>query len=173
VTPPGERARRGARAVEDATVRAIEEGTDRIRQTMGAGARAGRKAAGRVRRTVGRQTLLDMIRLLPRFVRLLAGLLADRRVSIVDKILVGFAIAYVASPADLLPDWIPFLGQIDDVYLVTTTLQRLIANAGRRVVRRYWDGPMRLLEDATLARVVSSAAVLLPRTIRRQLRRTR
>lgn len=166
-----ERLKKRARAAEDATVEAIEERTRRIRSGLRQGAGAARKAAPRARRAAARHTLLDSMRLLPNYLRLLAGLFRDRRVSGVDKLLVAAAIAYVASPVDLIPDWIPFLGQVDDVYLVVTALQRLIANAGRRVVRAYWDGPMSELEDTTLARVISAAAVFLPRGIRRRLNR--
>jgi uncharacterized membrane protein YkvA (DUF1232 family) len=170
-----ERARRKARKAEDATLRAIDEGTRRLRSGLRSGAKSARDAAPRPRRTAtgAKRTLLDTIRLLPGYLRLLGGLLGDRRVSTVDKLLVAAAIAYVVSPMDLIPDWIPFLGQVDDVYLVVTALQRLIANAGRRVVRAHWDGSMRDLEDSTLARVISAAAVFLPRGIRNRLRRVR
>lgn len=173
MTARGERVRRRVRHAEDATVDAIEEGTRRLRDTLRAGGTAARKVGPRARRAVARNTLLDTIRLLPSYLKLLVGLITDRRVSLVDKLLVGAAIAYVVSPLDLVPDWIPFLGQVDDVYLVVTTLQRLIANAGRRVVRSYWEGPLGELEETTLAQIVSSAAVFLPRGIRKRLRRTR
>jgi uncharacterized membrane protein YkvA (DUF1232 family) len=90
-----------------------------------------------------------------------------------DKILVGAALAYAALPADIIPDWIPFIGQVDDVYVVVVAIQRMITNAGKRVVRSHWDGPMHELEEATLAQIVSAAAVFLPRGIRRKLRSRR
>ena len=154
-------------------MQAIEAGTRRIRSSLRKGSRTVRAGARKARRLEAKHTLLDTIRLLPNYLRLLAGLLRDRRVSAVDKLLVGAAIAYVISPMDIVPDWLPFIGQVDDVYLVVTALQRLIANAGRRVVRAYWGGPMRELEDQTLARIISAAAVFLPRGIRRRLRRVR
>jgi uncharacterized membrane protein YkvA (DUF1232 family) len=175
MTATTERARRQARKAEDATLRAIDEGTQRLRKGLRSGTRSARDAAPRVRKASSgaKRTLMDTIRLLPGYLRLLGGLLGDRRVSTVDKLLVAAAIAYVVSPVDFIPDWIPFLGQVDDVYLVVTALQRLISNAGRRVVRAHWDGPMRYLEDATLANVISAAAVFLPRGIRRRLNRVR
>lgn len=166
-----ERVKRRTRKAEDATLRAIDEGTKRIRSGLRDGATGARKATTRARRVIAKRTLLQTIQLLPAYLRLLAGLFRDRRVSSVDKLLVGAAILYIVSPMDLIPDWIPFIGQVDDVYLVVTALQRLIANAGRRVVRAHWDGPMSELEDTTLARVISAAAVFLPRSIRARLRR--
>lgn len=173
MTTRAERLKKRANAAESATVEAIEESTKRIRSGLRQGASAARKAGPRARRAVARNTLLDTMKLLPNYLRLLAGLFRDPRVSGIDKLLVAAAIAYVASPVDLIPDWIPFLGQVDDVYLVVTALQRLIANAGRRVVRSYWVGPLSELEDTTLARVISAAAVFLPRGIRRRLDRHR
>ena len=87
---------------------------------------AARLEAGERPRTGAKRTIMDTIRQLPNYVRLLFGLLSDRRVATVDKLLVGAAIAYIIAPIDLIPDWIPFLGEVDDVFLLVTALQRLI-----------------------------------------------
>ena len=42
-------------------------------------------------------------------------------------------------PIDLIPDFIPFLGEVDDVFMLVLALQRLIANAGRHVLLRALD----------------------------------
>ena len=81
-------------------------------------------------RTGAKRTVLHYIRQLPHFVRLLFGLITDPRVAMVDKILVFGAIAYIVTPIDLIPDFIPFIGEVDDVYLLVIALQRLISNAG-------------------------------------------
>ena len=75
-------------------------------------------------REEAKHTLLDTIRQIPSYLRLLGGLLMDRRVSTVDKALVAGAIAYVISPIDLIPDFIPFLGEVDDVFVMMLALQR-------------------------------------------------
>jgi uncharacterized membrane protein YkvA (DUF1232 family) len=113
---------------------------------------------------------MDTIRQLPSYVRLLFGLLRDRRVATIDKVLVGAAIAYILAPVDLIPDWIPFLGEVDDVFLLVTALQRLISNAGRTVVMQYWLGDPAELASTNLRSVLTAAAFFLPRRVRRRLR---
>lgn len=113
---------------------------------------------------------MDVIKQIPAYLRLLGGLLTDRRVSGVDKLLVAGAIAYIVSPMDLLPDFVPFLGEVDDVFLLVLALQRLIANAGRRVVADYWVGSLGDLSTANLRRVLLAATFFLPRRMRRRLR---
>jgi len=121
-------------------------------------------------RTGAKRTVMDTIRQLPNYVRLLFGLLRDRRVAMVDKLLVGAAIAYIIAPVDLIPDWIPFLGEVDDVFLLVTALQRLITNAGRSVVMQYWLGEPGELSTMNLRSVLTAAAFFLPRRVRRRLR---
>jgi uncharacterized membrane protein YkvA (DUF1232 family) len=98
------------------------------------------------------------------------GLLTDRRVSTVDKLLVGAAIAYIVAPVDFVPDFVPFLGQVDDVYLLVLALQRLMRNAGRHVVLAHWTGEPSDLGISNLQRVLSAAAFFLPGRVKRRLR---
>jgi uncharacterized membrane protein YkvA (DUF1232 family) len=121
-------------------------------------------------RTGAKRTLVDVIKQIPAYLRLLGGLLTDRRVSGLDKLLVAGAIAYIVSPMDLLPDFVPFLGEVDDVFLLVLALQRLIANAGRRVVTDYWMGNLSDLSAPNLRRVLLAATFFLPRRMRRRLR---
>jgi uncharacterized membrane protein YkvA (DUF1232 family) len=118
-----------------------------------------------------KRTVMETIRQIPNYLKLLFGLLRDPRVSKLDKVLVGAAIAYVISPIDLIPDFIPFLGEVDDVFLLLTALQRLISNAGRMVVLDHWAGDPGELADLNIGRVLSAAAFFLPPTMRRSLRR--
>jgi uncharacterized membrane protein YkvA (DUF1232 family) len=113
---------------------------------------------------------MHYMRQLPKYVSLLAGLLIDRRVPLIDKLLVGAAIAYIVSPIDIVPDYIPFLGQVDDVYLLVLALQRLMRNAGRHVVLEHWAGEVADLAAANLQRVLSAAAFFLPGRVKRRLR---
>jgi len=71
---------------------------------------------------------------LPNMVMLLARLMKDSRVPTAEKALFAAAIVYVISPLDLIPDVFPFIGQVDDVYVVALTLIRLITP--RVTVRR-------------------------------------
>jgi uncharacterized membrane protein YkvA (DUF1232 family) len=121
-------------------------------------------------RTGARRTVMYYIRQLPNYLRLLGGLLTDRRVSAMDKLLVAGAIAYIAMPIDLIPDFIPFLGEVDDVFLLVIALQRLVANAGRPVLLAHWSGAMEDLADLNLKEALAAAAFFLPRNVRRKLK---
>jgi uncharacterized membrane protein YkvA (DUF1232 family) len=110
------------------------------------------------------------MREIPNFLRLLYGLITDTRVSNVDKLLVAGAIAYVLMPMDLVPDFIPFIGEVDDVFVIVMALQRLISNAGRAVVADHWMGEPGELSSLNLERVLAACAFFLPRRVRRRLR---
>ncbi len=136
----------------------------------GVRSRSARPAPGRAPRTGAKRTVLSYLLELPRFVRLLWGLLTDSRVAGVDKLLVVGAVAYIVTPMDFIPDVIPFLGQVDDVYLLALALRRLIRNAGRAVLQSHWTGDPGRLRDLNLRKVLIAAAFFLPLRIRRRLR---
>jgi uncharacterized membrane protein YkvA (DUF1232 family) len=117
-----------------------------------------------------KRTVMSYIKDFPAFLKLLYGLMRDRRVSGLDKAMVLGAIAYIIMPIDIIPDFIPFLGEVDDLYLLVTALQRLIANAGRPAILAHWDGDPAKLNDLNLRHVLAATAFFLPRRIRRRLR---
>jgi uncharacterized membrane protein YkvA (DUF1232 family) len=121
-------------------------------------------------RTGAKRTIMGYIGELPRFLGLLWGLITDTRVALMDKMLVAGAIAYIIAPIDLIPDFIPFLGEVDDVYLLVLAVRRLIDNAGRAVVASHWTGDPTSLKDLNLQQALMAAAFFLPRRIRRRLR---
>lgn len=125
----------------------------------------------RAPRTGARRTLLGTIVQIPSYLRLLGGLITDPRVSALDKVLLGAAAAYVVMPIDLIPDFIPFIGQVDDVFILVLALRRLISNAGMNVIRDHWDGAIEDLHPSALQEVIAAAAFFLPRGIRRRLRK--
>lgn len=111
--------------------------------------------------------LRDLLLFLPRFGKLLAYLIADAGVSAGDKVLLGAAVVYLASPIDIVPDFIPVLGQVDDIYLVALCLLRLLNHSGESKLRQYWDGPEDIV--ALLHRVTDLATRYLPRPVREYL----
>lgn len=118
-----------------------------------------------------KRSVLHVIRQIPSYLRLLVGLVGDGRVSRIDRLLVVGALAYIVSPLDFIPDIIPFLGQVDDVFLLMMAIQRLIENAGIPVLLDHWRGDPDDIEDLNVSRVVSAAAFFLPPLMRRRLRR--
>jgi uncharacterized membrane protein YkvA (DUF1232 family) len=131
--------------------------------------RAESPAAG-APRTGAKRTVMYYVRQLPSYLRLLGGLLKDGRVSRMDKLLVAGAIAYIVMPIDLIPDFIPFFGEVDDLFILVLALQRLIANAGRLVLLDHWSGTPADLADLNLRGALTAATFFLPKRIRRRLR---
>lgn len=121
-------------------------------------------------RTGAKRTVMGYVGELPRFLRLLWGLLTDSRVALVDKALVAGAIAYIVMPIDFIPDFIPFLGEVDDVYLLVLSLRRLLQNAGKTVLLAHWTGDPADLRAFNLRKALMAAAFFLPRRLRRRLR---
>ena len=126
----------------------------------------------RAPRTGAKRTVMSYILELPRFMGLLWGLMTDARVSRIDKLLVAGALAYIATPADVIPDVIPFLGEVDDVFLLVLALRRLLRNAGHAVLLSHWSGDPERLRDLKLRNVLVAAAFFLPGRIRRRLVRS-
>lgn len=124
----------------------------------------------RAPRTGAKRTIMGTISDLPNFLRLLYGLITDKRVQSLDKLVVAGAIAYILLPVDIVPDFIPFIGEVDDVFLLILALQRLIANAGRAVVQTYWSGDPADLSAGNLEKILAACAFFLPRRMRRRLR---
>ena len=121
-------------------------------------------------RTGAKKTVSNTLKQLPNFFRLLYGLITDKRVQRVDKLMVAGAIAYILLPLDFVPDFLPFVGEVDDLFLIILAVQRLINNAGRRVVEDHWMGEPDELSSLNLQQILMAAAFFLPRRVRRRLR---
>jgi uncharacterized membrane protein YkvA (DUF1232 family) len=76
----------------------------------------------------------------PDCVVLFSRLLRDKRLPKRHKILVGALIAYLAMPFDLIPDFIPVAGQLDDALIVAFVLRR-IARTNPELIPELWPGP--------------------------------
>ncbi len=112
----------------------------------------------------GRPWLRELALALPNLAKLLSRLARDPRVPPRSKRFAGLMAAYLISPIDLIPDFIPLIGKTDDVVLAAFTINHLIQSAGYEVVREHWDGSDDVL--AYLADAVDFVAGLVPRTIR-------
>jgi uncharacterized membrane protein YkvA (DUF1232 family) len=76
-------------------------------------------------------------------------LLADRRVPRRHKAVLAGLMGYLASPLDLIPDFIPVLGQLDDALIAVLALRTVRRGIARSVLRQHWPGPpqsLRLVE---------------------------
>jgi uncharacterized membrane protein YkvA (DUF1232 family) len=94
----------------------------------------------------GRQWDIRLIaRLVPYCAILFKRLLADPRVPRLWKVTSALALVYLALPFDLVPDFIPVVGQLDDAVLIALVLRGLIRSAGPVLLREHWPGPAALL----------------------------
>jgi uncharacterized membrane protein YkvA (DUF1232 family) len=83
---------------------------------------------------------------LPDCLLLVRGLLRDRRVPRRHKVLLAALLGYLALPFDLVPDFIPVAGQLDDLLVVVWVVRRLLRGAGPEIVREHWRGPEQSLQ---------------------------
>ncbi|HWG34545.1 MAG TPA: DUF1232 domain-containing protein [Gemmatimonadaceae bacterium] len=94
----------------------------------------------------------------------------DPRVELLDKLLVAGAVAYVMIPEDVFPDFIPLIGEVDDVFVLVLAIRQLLKSAGREVILEHWMGDPDELDELNLERVLGAASFFLPRRVRRRLR---
>jgi uncharacterized membrane protein YkvA (DUF1232 family) len=77
----------------------------------------------------------------PDCVVLCRRLLADRRVPRRHKAVLAGLVGYLASPLDLIPDFIPVIGQLDDALIAVLALRTVRRGIARSVLRQHWPGP--------------------------------
>lgn len=77
---------------------------------------------------------LDSVRKLPDYARLVWGLARDKRVPNTQKLILVGIVGYLLMPIDVIPDFLPILGQLDDVAIVLLGLDLFIKTAPQDVV---------------------------------------
>lgn len=82
----------------------------------------------------------EALRLIPDIIVLLWRLLLSPDTGVWVKIPLAALLAYLAWPFDLVPDFIPVLGIVDDVVVVTLVLQLVVRKAGYAVIKDNWPG---------------------------------
>src|SRR5260370_25182263 len=109
----------------------------------------------------------NLLMFLPNMVILCTKLMVDERVPRTERALFAGAVIYAIIPFDFIPDMIPFVGQIDDLFLISLTLLRLIDRTDDSIVREHWRGGGDVVQLAES--VVTIAPMLMPRRIARVL----
>jgi uncharacterized membrane protein YkvA (DUF1232 family) len=95
---------------------------------------------------MGRKTLArELITRLPNLLRLFRGLIGDPRVPRGSKALLVLGAVWLASPIDLIPEFVPGVGPIDDAVVAALVLRHLVKRAGPDVVRDHWQGDPRTI----------------------------
>lgn len=80
---------------------------------------------------------LRFLRHLPQFARLYWRLMRDRRVSIWPKALLVLGVLYVVSPIDFIPDFMPLIGEVDDLVMVLIVCKLFMYLCPREVVQEH------------------------------------
>ena len=91
----------------------------------------------------------ELLGLVPNLLLLFKDLVRDERVPRGAKVWLGVAAVWLASPIDLIPEFIPVLGPLDDAIVAAAVLRHLVRRAGSDVVYEHWRG-----DPATIARVL-------------------
>jgi uncharacterized membrane protein YkvA (DUF1232 family) len=82
-----------------------------------------------------------LARFVPDCALLFGRLVRDDRVPRRRKLPLALLAAYLVSPIDLVPDFIPVAGQLDDAILVALVLRSVVRSAGPELIREHWGGP--------------------------------
>jgi uncharacterized membrane protein YkvA (DUF1232 family) len=92
-----------------------------------------------------RPSARDLARFIPDCIVLVTRLLRDPRVPRRHKLLLGALVGYLAMPFDIVPDFIPVAGYLDDVVVVVLTLRAVLKGTNGDLLREHWPGTERSL----------------------------
>jgi uncharacterized membrane protein YkvA (DUF1232 family) len=84
--------------------------------------------------------LREALRLLPDQLRLIRRLAADRSTPRAARLRLWLLLGYLASPIDIVPDFVPVLGYADDAIIISLVLRSVVRSAGAPTVQRHWPG---------------------------------
>ncbi len=109
----------------------------------------------------------ELLAVVPHLLALVWGLFRDPRVPARSKVTLGALIGYLATPVDLVPDFIPLLGYLDDVVLVAVVFDGVINHIDREIVLSHWKGDVRTLDK--VGELSRRIAFFVPRSWKRKL----
>jgi uncharacterized membrane protein YkvA (DUF1232 family) len=119
-------------------------------------------------RSGGPQTeLKEYLLLLPRLAKLIWRLARDPRVPPRSKATLMLLGAYVVSPVDLIPDFIPGLGQLDDIVIAAFALDQIINRIPEHIVREHWDGDEDVLQ--VVREILDISTSFMPKWLKSRL----
>jgi uncharacterized membrane protein YkvA (DUF1232 family) len=122
----------------------------------------------RIHVTSGAQTeLKEYLLLLPHMAKLIWRLTRDPRVPARSKAILVLLGAYVVSPVDLIPDFIPGLGQLDDVVIAAFALDQILNRIPDHIVREHWDGDEDVLE--IVREILDISTAFMPKWLKARL----
>lgn len=99
--------------------------------------------------------------------RLAVGLATDPRVPRRNKMIFAGVVAYVVMPVDLVPDWLPGIGKLDDLIMIGVALDSMLNHVPEAVINDYWQGDRKTLD--VIRRTVATATEFIPPQLSRTL----
>ncbi len=112
--------------------------------------------------------LTNYLLALPDFFILLCRLAVDKRVTSSQKVFVGGIIAYVMMPIDIIPDFIPIIGYVDDLVLVVYGLDLILNELDKQILIDNWSGGEDVL--ALLQKITDAAENFLDKNILKKIK---
>ena len=120
-----------------------------------------------IRDKEAQQTKLKEYALLaPRLVKLLWRLARDPRVPARSKATLVLLMGYIVSPVDLIPDFLPGIGQMDELVIAAFALDQMLNRVPPEVVREHWDGDKDILE--IVQEVLDIATAFVPASLKKR-----
>jgi uncharacterized membrane protein YkvA (DUF1232 family) len=113
------------------------------------------------------RVLRDLVLFLPHFILLLKRLIGDPRVPRRSKLVLGGTFLYLVSPLDVIPDFVPGLGQVDDVVVVLLALHSVLNRVDESIVLEHWEGNEDLIRAVRSG--LSAISQLLPGELERRV----
>jgi uncharacterized membrane protein YkvA (DUF1232 family) len=85
-------------------------------------------------------TVRELVGLIPDILRLLRSLIGDRTAPLDVRLVLIALVAWILSPIDLIPEFIPVLGPLDDVVVAIVAMRYVRRRVGTDDLRRRWSG---------------------------------
>lgn len=109
----------------------------------------------------------ELLLAVPRLARMLVSLAGDRDVPTAAKVVLAALAVYLVSPFDLIPDFIPVVGYLDDLLLAAVVVDGVLSFVDRPLVLRCWPGSPASLDQ--IAAVARRLARWVPRRIKARI----
>ena len=109
----------------------------------------------------------ELMRIFPLVVKMLTRLAKEALLPRSAKIAIAAAVAYFLSPVDLIPDFIPVAGLLDDVLIAAVVVDGILGYVDRGIVLKYWPG-----DPASLDRIARTArwlSIWVPRRLKTRI----
>jgi uncharacterized membrane protein YkvA (DUF1232 family) len=111
--------------------------------------------------------LRDYALFAPRLLLLISRLMRDPRVPSRQKAILILLFVYLASPVDIIPDFIPGIGHVDDLVLAAFALDQILNRVPEECIREHWDGNDDVLQ--IVREILNIATGLVPDWLKKRL----